>query len=94
MRNTIKCQKHGEGGFGTACIHICRAIDSGQQVGFFWGEQDKRLARPDAWCAACERYLMQNVNTAPQELKVVMDIQFLCEWCWDEAKLKLYHGNG
>jgi hypothetical protein len=54
MHKTIQCQIHGEVGFGMACIHICQAIAGGQQVGFYCGEQDERLARPDAWCAACE----------------------------------------
>jgi hypothetical protein len=90
MRKKIQCQKHGEVGFGMACIHICRAIDGGQQVGFYWGEQDERLARPDAWCADCEEYLAQNKNATAQEVKVVMDFQLLCERCWDEAKSKLY----
>jgi hypothetical protein len=90
LNHLIECKKHGRVGFGIACIHICRAIDSGEQVGFYWGSQHERLARPDAWCAACEDSLRQHENAAAEELKTVMDHQFLCERCWDEAKANLY----
>jgi hypothetical protein len=93
MSHLIDCSRHGKVGFAMACIHICRAIDGGQQVGFYWGEQGERFTRPHAWCAACEEYLVKNENVTLQELKVVMDSQVLCEQCWDEARSKLYHGK-
>ena len=93
MSATIDCRKHGRVGFGIACIHICQAIDDGKQIGFYWGDQDERLARPDAWCAACEDYVVHHESATADDLKVVMHSQFLCERCWDEAKSRLHHGK-
>jgi len=45
----INCDKHGAQDFAIACIHVCRAIDSGQDVGFFWSAETIG-PRPDVWC--------------------------------------------
>lgn len=94
-KRTVECPKHGTNGFGIACIHICRAIDSGAQVGFYWCEhEDPHFTRPDVWCTQCEDFKLANPDATVEETQQVCDFQFLCEECWDEAKLKQYDGNG
>jgi hypothetical protein len=85
----ITCGKHGAQELAIACIHVCKAIDSGEQVGFFW---DSRTAdpRPDAWCRSCERWNREHPEAGIQEWMKVAEFKFLCVRCWDEAKKVLY----
>ena len=82
----VQCSRHGPQGFGIACIHVARAIDSGEQVGFFLSD-DEEMARGFAWCAACEAYLLEAGDM--RELAKVADFKILCAACWDEAKARL-----
>jgi hypothetical protein len=86
--DTTECLRHGTQGYGIACIHVAEAIDSGEKVGFFWSP-DPEMARPFAWCAACERYLNQNGGDL-QKLAKIADFKMICATCWDEAKAVLY----
>ena len=87
----LQCSRHGAQGFGIACIHVAKAVDSGERVGFFWSP-DPEMARPFAWCAMCERYLDQHGGDL-RELAKVADFKLLCALCWDEAKAVLYDGK-
>ncbi len=73
---------------GFACVHVARAIDTGEQVGFFWCD-DPEMARPWAWCAACERHFV-TTNSNWKELASVAEFKLLCAGCWDEAKRVLF----
>jgi len=42
---------------GLVCTHIAHALARGEKVGFYWGD-DVDTARPDAWCAACDKALV------------------------------------
>jgi len=78
------CIKHGKQGFGIACVHIAIAVDSGEKVGLFTSP-DPEMARPFAWCNACEIYLNEHGKDMRQ-LAPFADFKILCAKCWDEAK--------
>lgn len=86
---TITCDRHGAQDLALACIHACRAIDSGENVGFFWST-DTDGPRPDAWCSDCEGWLRANPAAMAKDSMAVADFQFLCAVCWDDAKRVLY----
>jgi hypothetical protein len=81
----ISCTKHGAQGLAIACIHVCLATDSGENVGFFWSTATDG-PRPDAWCSACELWFREHPNATTKEWMKVADFKFLCVHCWDEAK--------
>jgi hypothetical protein len=61
-------------------------VDTGEQVGFSWGD-DTDTARPDAWCRACEQRLLAvppGQTTEAWFLKC--DFKVFCAAAWDEAK--------
>ena len=49
MPGQLDCAKHGRQQFALACIHVAIAVDSKEQLGFYWGDQIN-MGRPDAWC--------------------------------------------
>jgi hypothetical protein len=89
MNRSVDCPKHGVHDIGLVCRHVAYAIDSGEQVGFFWGD-DTDTARPDAWCLACEQALLALKGASSAEWFVKADFKILCASCWDEAKRVLY----
>jgi hypothetical protein len=50
------CPVHGREGIGLVCEHIAFAVERGERVGFYRGD-DTDTARPDAWCRECEAAL-------------------------------------
>jgi len=88
----LLCAKHGSVDMAIACIHVCQAIDSGENVGFFWNNETDG-PHPDAWCGACERWSLDHPNSTTREWMTVADFKFLCVQCWDEAKEVLYKGK-
>lgn len=91
-RKKLTCVRHGEQGIGIVCVHVARAVDSGEKVGFFWSP-DPEMARPFAWCSACEAYL-DRCGGDVGELAKVAGFKIICAECWDEAKAVLYgHGE-
>jgi hypothetical protein len=48
-QSQTQCPVHGREDIGLVCEHIALAVDRGERVGFFWGD-DTNTARPDAWC--------------------------------------------
>lgn len=82
----VACSKHGNQGIGLVCEHIAFAIDSGERVGFFWGD-DTDTARPDAWCSECERALVALCGASSEEWFVNARFKIFCASCWDEAKV-------
>jgi hypothetical protein len=85
----VNCTKHGEEELAIACIHVCREIDSGVNVGFFWHAESTN-PRPDAWCRECEKWSLAHPDDPIEEWMRVADFQFLCVRCWDDAKTVLY----
>ena len=92
MSARTTCPQHGPQGIGLVCTHVAHAIDSGEQVGFFWGD-DTDTARPDAWCLQCERALIALAGASSEKWFVEADFKILCAACWDEAKQRLYLQN-
>lgn len=85
----VACDQHGVRGFGLVCTHIAHAVDSGAAVGFFWGD-DADLARPDAWCAACESALLAvPAGETTDRWFLSCDYKIFCEVCWDLARERL-----
>jgi hypothetical protein len=89
MGKTANCPRHGKQGIGLACTHVAHAIDSGAQVGFFWGD-DQDTARPDAWCWECEQALTALNGDSSERWFKNAPFKVLCAACWDEAKRVLY----
>ena len=90
MSDQVMCVEHGLQGIGLACSHVAIATDSGDPVGFFWGD-DTDTARPDAWCSSCEHSLLavpSGESTEPWF--VACNFKVLCAGCWDLAKTRLY----
>ncbi|MBC7174382.1 MAG: hypothetical protein H5U40_18190 [Polyangiaceae bacterium] len=85
------CGLHGRQGIALACVHVARAIDSGERVGFYWSS-DTDLGRPDAWCASCEAKLVALEGADATSWFREADFKILCVECWDEAKQRLYAG--
>jgi len=83
---TTQCAQHGKQGIGLACIHVACAIDSGAAVGFFC-DQPADLARPDAWCRACND-LLQADGWSEAWFRQA-DFKVLCAACWDLAHERL-----
>ena len=92
MSKTANCPTHGLQGIGLVCTHVAHAIDSGERVGFFWGD-DTDTARPDAWCAACEQKLVALKGASAEGWFVEAEFKILCTQCWDEARRLLYEGT-
>jgi hypothetical protein len=84
------CPRHGRQGIGLVCTHIAHAMDTGANVGFFWGD-DVDTARPDAWCSECERSLVALQGGSSEGWFVAAEFKVLCAACWDEAKRQFYN---
>ncbi len=81
----VRCPNHGEQGIGLVCKHIAIAVDAGERVGFFWGD-DADMARPDAWCSHCERNLVALKGASSKQWFLDAEFKIFCAACWDEAK--------
>jgi hypothetical protein len=87
-----QCPRHGRQGIGLVCTHIAHAVDAGVSVGFFWGD-DADLARPDAWCRACETALLAvPKGDATDAWFRACEFEIFCAACWDEAKRQMLGG--
>ena len=82
----VDCTAHGTQGIGLVCEHVAYAVDRGERVGFFWGD-DTDTARPDAWCAECERALVALQGASSAEWFKNAGFKIVCAKCWDEAKV-------
>jgi hypothetical protein len=80
-----ECPRHGRAGIGLVCEHIAFAVDRGEQVGFFWGDETD-TARPDAWCLACEQKLLALNGASSDQWFRDARFKIFCAECWDEAK--------
>jgi len=75
MMAEVNCKVHGRKGIGLVCSHIAFAVDRGERVGFYWGD-DIDYARPDAWCAQCERALLALKGASSVCCRRLQDILF------------------
>lgn len=79
------CTRHGDQGIGLVCSHVADASLTGETVGFYWGDDDD-LARPDAWCQACEDALVALNGADCTQWFRNAEFKVFCAACWDEAK--------
>jgi hypothetical protein len=94
MAEEMACDRHGLQELAFVCTHIAHAVDSGELVGFFWGDNTD-MARPDAWCFACEQALpVVPKGQATDQWFRSCDFKTFCAKCWDEAKFVLYDRPG
>jgi hypothetical protein len=61
------------------------AVDRGERVGFFWGD-DTNTARPDAWCLQCEQKLRASMVHHPSSGSAMLASRFFAPNAGDEAK--------
>lgn len=72
----VTCPQHGQGYATFVCQHLARGSDAG----FFYGGDD---LRPDAWCAECDRVLMEHGGEWNDASEVFAGITLLCSHCYD-----------
>jgi hypothetical protein len=84
----LSCDRHDDQEFAIACIHVCCAIDSGADVGFF-SSTESSGPWPDAWCSASEQWSVEHPNATADEWMMIANFKLLCVQCWDEAKRAL-----
>jgi hypothetical protein len=87
--NQINCTEHGQRDISFVCIHIARAIDTGEKVGFFWSEAEENLP-PIAWCSNCEDWLLHNGEEWNERFKAQADFKLICSGCFESAKQLIY----
>ena len=80
------CPVHGCEGIGLVCEHIAFAVERGERVGFYRGD-DTDTARPDAWCRECEPALRALDGASSEQWFRNARFKIFCAKCWDEAKL-------
>ena len=80
------CPIHGNQGIGLVCVHAAIATDSDHRAGFFINDNTD-LARPDAWCGACEDLLCKDGWS--EQWFDAADFKIFCASCWDIAKERL-----
>jgi hypothetical protein len=81
----IQCAIHGWQEEAFACQHIAESLHTGVPVGFHW-TRDHTVARPDAWCSACERARLDAGGDWTPEVEKLLGVKLLCGACYDYAK--------
>ncbi len=84
-QSQTQCPVHGREGIGLVCERIAFAVDRGERVGFFWGD-DNDTARPDAWRLECEQKLRALSGASSEQWFRDAHFKVFCAKCWDEAK--------
>ena len=84
----VNCGAHGLRPVRFVCIHVARATDSGESVGFHFSDQDGDLP-PIAWCEACEDWLRQPGATWSDAFTSRAQFVPFCSECYDLAKAQL-----
>ena len=84
-QSQTQCPLHGHQDIGLVCEHVALAVDRGERVGFFWGD-DADTARPDARCLACEQALVALDGASSEQWFRDAHFKVICAACWHEAK--------
>lgn len=85
MSDVIKCQVHGEQQETFVCRHLAKALETGEQIGFFWSGEP----RGDAWCSACETVRVREGGVSGdwnERSEKFVGITLLCGACYDHVK--------
>ena len=78
----MQCGDHGEG----YATFVCQHIANGTAQGFNYGDLED--PRPDAWCDACDRILMQHGGEWNDISEAYAGITLLCSACYDRARTR------
>jgi len=78
----VDCEAHGRQPAALACCHV--AAESGRG---FYTTSGEQLARPQAWCAACDACLRRNGGWTDEVFELAA-ITLICASCWDEARVR------
>jgi hypothetical protein len=78
----VICDEHGEQGVGLVCVHVACAMESDASPGCYRSSPTD-LARPDAWCQACETALLRDGWSETWFAAAAFKI--FCAGCWDLA---------
>ncbi len=76
----ITCARHGE----SYATFVCQHLVQGRGLGFFHGGED--VLRPDAWCAACDRFLTAHGGVWNDETEPFAQIKVICAQCYDDIR--------
>jgi hypothetical protein len=85
LKYPIHCAEHGESEAAFVCQHLVQSKLDNKSVGFYCAE-DTDAARPDAWCAECDRRFMKAKGKWTPKLKAFFKITAICSGCYDEIR--------
>jgi hypothetical protein len=86
-KDLVDCEEHGRQPAALACLHV--ATESGRG---FYTAQAEGVARPQAWCAACDACLRREGGWTDEAFKQA-SISLICALCWDQARARNADGN-
>jgi hypothetical protein len=78
----ISCARHGE---ARQQAFVCEHLLHGTGRGFFFDRADDD-PHPDAWCKACEGLRVDNGGDWTEALTNQVNIQLVCDSCYQEIK--------
>lgn len=81
----VECDLHGPGEATFVCQHIVQGLREGVPYGF-WCAEDPHNPRPDAWCTACEKKVMEGGGEWGDESEAFAGVTLLCAACYDRAR--------
>jgi len=84
-QNLVECDELGPQQATFVCQHIVSGLRENTPYGFWWsGDSDS--ARPDAWCTACDEFLMSHGGGWNDESEAFAGVTLLFGSCYDRAK--------
>ena len=78
----ISCSRHGK---AREPAFVCEHLLHGTGRGFFFDRADDD-PHPDAWCKGCERLRIDNGGDWTEALTKQVNIQIVCDSCYQEIK--------
>lgn len=81
----IECSVHGKQPATFVCQHLVHSLRTGDKVGFNFAH-DPDNPRPDAWCDACERVVMEAGGEWDDQSEEFAGVSLVCAGCYDRIK--------
>ena len=81
----IMCDAHGNREATFVCAHICSDRDNRQTVGFNYSSESHETY-PNAWCDACDAFLMANGGDWNDTTEAFAQVSVLCSGCYLQRK--------
>ena len=79
-KTPIHCEKHGRRYATFVCCHLVQGSD----LGFFYAD-DPEDERPDAWCGACDRVLLEEGEWNDRS-EGFAQVTLICSECYDAVR--------